>query len=74
LRAYFARANGIPEETEAAARALLAAKVRPVSVGIVNDQLFLANAVLACIRRRSRLARNRRTAMAGIASLTPERL
>ena len=43
---YFARANQIPEETEAAARALLTARIRPVPVGLVNDQLFLVNASL----------------------------
>lgn len=39
-----ARDNGIPEDTEAAARALLRASPRPVQAGVVNGQLFLVNA------------------------------
>jgi diacylglycerol kinase family enzyme len=41
---YFARANGIPEDTREAARALLSARICEVPVGLVNDQLFLVNA------------------------------
>ena len=40
---YFARANGIPTDTEDATRALLTAHVRPVQVGMVNDRVFLVN-------------------------------
>jgi diacylglycerol kinase family enzyme len=41
---YFGRAHGIPQDTEAAARALVGASVAPVQVGLVNGQLFLVNA------------------------------
>jgi diacylglycerol kinase family enzyme len=41
---YFARANGIPEDTQEATRALLAARICDVPVGLVNGQLFLVNA------------------------------
>lgn len=40
---YFARANGIPTDTEQATLALLSARVQPVQVGLVNDRLFLVN-------------------------------
>ncbi len=40
---YFARANGIPTDTEQATQALLTAQVRPVQVGMVNDRIFLVN-------------------------------
>lgn len=43
---YFARTHGIPTETDAAARALLSAAIRPVRVGLVNEQMFLVNASL----------------------------
>lgn len=43
---YFARSHAIPQDTLAAAHALLRASVRPVQVGKVNGQLFLVNASL----------------------------
>lgn len=43
---YFGRAHGIPQDTEAAARALLGARLEPVQVGLVNDRVFLVNASL----------------------------
>lgn len=42
----FAREHGIPQELEAAARALLRAQPEPVQVGEVNGRLFLVNASL----------------------------
>ena len=41
---YFARAHGIPTDTEQATRALLDAAVEPVPVGFVSGRLFLVNA------------------------------
>ena len=41
---YFARAHGIPTDAERATRALLAAEVEPVPVGLVNGRPFLVNA------------------------------
>jgi diacylglycerol kinase family enzyme len=43
---YFARNYGIPLEPEAAAQALLDARVQPVQLGLVNDRVFLVNASL----------------------------
>ena len=43
---YFGRVHGIPQETRAAADALLGASVSPVQVGQVNGQIFLVNASL----------------------------
>lgn len=43
---YFARSHAIPQDTLAAAHALLRASVQPVQVGKVNGQLFLVNASL----------------------------
>lgn len=43
---YFGRAHAIPQEAEAAARALLRASVTPVQVGQVNGRVFLVNASL----------------------------
>ncbi|HEX6362493.1 MAG TPA: diacylglycerol kinase family protein, partial [Albitalea sp.] len=43
---YFARANGIPTDPEAALRQLLAAAPVPVQVGRMNDRIFLVNASL----------------------------
>lgn len=42
----FGRVHGIPEDTDAQARALLSAHVERVQVGLVNDQVFLVNASL----------------------------
>lgn len=43
---YFGRAHGIPQDAEAATRALLRANVAPTPVGLVNDRVFLVNASL----------------------------
>jgi diacylglycerol kinase family enzyme len=43
---YSGRAHGIPLETEAAARALLEPRLKPIQVGVVNDRVFLVNASL----------------------------
>ncbi|HVF16533.1 MAG TPA: diacylglycerol kinase family protein [Steroidobacteraceae bacterium] len=43
---YSSRAHGIPLETEAAARALLQPKIKPIQVGVVNERIFLVNASL----------------------------
>jgi diacylglycerol kinase family enzyme len=40
---YFGRVNGIPQDTEEAARALLHARLTPIQVGRVNGRLFLVN-------------------------------
>ncbi|QYF92550.1 diacylglycerol kinase [Massilia sp. PAMC28688] len=41
---YFGRAHGIPEDLELAVQALLASRLQPVQVGLVNDRIFLVNA------------------------------
>jgi diacylglycerol kinase family enzyme len=41
---YFGRTHGIPEELSEAVHALLAARLHPVQVGMVNDRVFLVNA------------------------------
>jgi diacylglycerol kinase family enzyme len=64
---YLARDHGIPLEAEAAARALLRARPRPVQVGLVNGQVFLVNASLGLYPQllqdretfKSRLGRHR---------------
>ena len=43
---YFGRANAIPQDSRAAATALLGASVSPVNVGEVNGRVFLVNASL----------------------------
>ncbi|MDO9405878.1 MAG: diacylglycerol kinase family protein [Polaromonas sp.] len=43
---YFGRVNAIPQDTVAAAQALLGASISPVQVGQVNGKLFLVNASL----------------------------
>ncbi|MFD0668517.1 diacylglycerol/lipid kinase family protein [Ramlibacter sp. MAHUQ-53] len=43
---YFARVQGIPQDPQAAARALLRAHERPVDIGLVNGRVFLVNASL----------------------------
>jgi diacylglycerol kinase family enzyme len=43
---YFGRGHGIPQDTDAAARALVGASVLPVQVGQVNGRAFLVNASL----------------------------
>jgi diacylglycerol kinase family enzyme len=53
---YFARDLGIPSEPTAAARLLLDGKTEQVSVGYVNDRIFLNNASFGLY---SKLIRNR---------------
>ena len=43
---YFGRTHGIPQDLEAAARALVGARPEPVQVGDINGRLFLVNASL----------------------------
>ena len=43
---YFGRVNAIPQDTRAAAQALLGASLSPVAVGEVNGRVFLVNASL----------------------------
>lgn len=43
---YFGRVHAIPQDAEAAARALLGASIAPVQVGQVNERIFLVNASL----------------------------
>jgi diacylglycerol kinase family enzyme len=48
---YFSRVNGIPLDIAESSAALLDAEVRPVQVGLVNEQLFLVNASLGLYPR-----------------------
>jgi len=48
---YFGRANGIPQDIEGAAKALLRACVEPVQVGTVNGHIFLVNGSLGLYPR-----------------------
>ncbi|WP_293605507.1 diacylglycerol/lipid kinase family protein, partial [Polaromonas sp. UBA4122] len=41
---YFGRVNAIPQDTQAAATALVGASISPVQVGQVNGRVFLVNA------------------------------
>lgn len=41
---YFGRVNAIPQDTQAAAIALVSARISPVQVGQVNGRVFLVNA------------------------------
>lgn len=75
---YFAREHGIPQESEAAAGALLRAQPTPVQVGLINDRVFLVNASLGLYRKsiedrevaKSQLGRSRLVAMwAGLRTL-----
>jgi diacylglycerol kinase family enzyme len=79
---YFGREHGIPQETEAAARALLRAQPSAVQVGKVNGRVFLVNASLGLYRKlledrevaKSQLGRSRVVAMfAGLLTLVRER-
>ncbi len=79
---YFGRANGIPQDTEAAARALLRATPQPVQVGRVNGQVFLVNASLGLYPQlledreayKQQLGRSRFVALiSGLATLLRER-
>lgn len=84
---YFSRAHGIPQDDEAAARALLGAEVQEVQVGLVNDRIFLVNGSLGLYPElleerelmKSQLGRSRAVAMlAGFRTLLrkqiPQRL
>jgi diacylglycerol kinase family enzyme len=42
---YFSRAHGIPTDTATATRLLLDATVRLVQMGLINDRVFLVNAI-----------------------------
>lgn len=48
---FFARGLGLPQEPEAAARAILTGTPKAISVGTVNGQLFLNNASLGIYPR-----------------------
>lgn len=48
---YFGRAHGIPQDIEAAAKALLGARVEPVQAGVVNGHIFLVNGSLGLYPR-----------------------
>ncbi len=78
---YFARAQGIPEDTSLATRALVGATTRPVQVGLVNDRAFLVNASVGLYPKlledresaKKRLGRSRVVAtLAGIKTLLGE--
>lgn len=43
---YFSRSHGLPLDTTEATRAVLAGRIRPVHVGLLNDRVFLVNASL----------------------------
>jgi diacylglycerol kinase family enzyme len=79
---YFGRTHGIPQEREAALRALLRAKPRAVQVGRVNERLFLVNASLGLYPKllqdreawKQQYGRSRFVALiAGLATLARER-
>lgn len=75
---YLARDHGIPLDAEAAARALVRARPKPVQVGLVNDRVFLVNASLGLYPQilqdreafKARLGRHRWVAMvSGVATV-----
>ncbi|MDI1340813.1 diacylglycerol kinase family protein [Polaromonas sp.] len=79
---YFGRVHAIPQETEAAANALVGASVSPVQVGQVNGRLFLVNASLGLYPRlledreawKQQFGRSRLVAfVSGLASLLQTR-
>jgi diacylglycerol kinase family enzyme len=79
---YFGRTHGIPQDTEAAVRALLSAGLQPVQAGLVNDRLFLVNASLGLYPTlledreayKQQLGRSRLVALfAGLVTLLRER-
>lgn len=43
---YFSRTHGIPSDTAEALQVLLNSRAHPVSIGLVNDRVFLVNASL----------------------------
>ena len=78
---YSSRAHGIPLDTEAAARALLEPRLKPIQVGVVNDRVFLVNASLGLYPQllqdreeyKSQFGRTRAVAfLAGLRSLMQE--
>jgi diacylglycerol kinase family enzyme len=78
---YFARSQGIPEDTALATRALVGATTRPVQVGLVNERAFLVNASIGLYPElledreaaKARLGRSRLVAIgAGIKTLLGE--
>lgn len=79
---YFGRAQGIPQDIEDAAHALLRARIEPVQVGLVNGRVFLVNASLGLYPRlledreayKRQLGRSRWVAMvSGVMTLLRER-
>ncbi|KQQ39919.1 diacylglycerol kinase [Duganella sp. Leaf126] len=48
---YFGRTHGIPEDLSEAVHALLAARVHPVQVGVINGRVFLVNASIGLYPR-----------------------
>jgi diacylglycerol kinase family enzyme len=79
---YFGRVHAIPQETAAAARALLGASITPVQAGQVNGRLFLVNASLGLYPQlledreawKHQLGRSRFVAfLSGIATLLQSR-
>ncbi|WP_395056972.1 diacylglycerol/lipid kinase family protein [Polaromonas sp.] len=79
---YFGRVHAIPQDTAAAARALLGARITPVQAGQVNGRLFLVNASLGLYPQlledredwKAQLGRSRLVAfLSGIATLLQSR-
>lgn len=79
---YFGRANGISQDTEAAATALVGASISPVQAGQVNGRIFLVNASVGLYPQlledreawKQRFGRSRLVAfMSGIATLLQAR-
>lgn len=79
---YFGRAHAIPQDTAAAARALLGARIEAVQAGQVNGRLFLVNASLGLYPQlledreawKQQLGRSRFVAfLSGIATLLQSR-
>lgn len=79
---YFGRAHGIPQDTAAAARALLGATIKEVQAAQVNGRLFLVNASLGLYPQlledreawKHQLGRSRFVAfLSGIATLLQSR-
>ena len=79
---YFGRVHAIPQDTAAAVRALLGARIEPVQAGQVNGRLFLVNASLGLYPQlledreawKAQLGRSRFVAfLSGIATLLQSR-